>query len=138
MNLEALKAYKDKATTRKGELEALKAKGGKSWTADLQTELSSVTLSLVDVDSVIKDKEGEYKPAPGTEKMVHLSIVRGRRFNPNTGKEESPTYTQMFTYAEWQLFKEAHRGLGYLIMKVLWDPYNEAKAYEYKEPEDKK
>ena len=71
--------------------------------------------------------ESNYTPEPGTEKMVHLSIVHGRRFNPMTGKEESPAYTQMFTFAEWQLFKNAYKGLGYTIMAVLHDPYGDAK-----------
>ena len=136
-SLEEVKAYKKEAQKRKAELEALKAKGGKAWTPALQEELDDVALFLVDVDDAIEEKaastSGEtatkttsYNPAPGTEKMVHLSIVRGRRFNPMTGKEESPAYTQMFTFAEWQLFKKTHKGLGYTIMAALHDPYGDA------------
>ena len=58
--------------------------------------------------------------------MVHVSIERGRRFKPMTGKEESPAYTQMFTFAEWQLFKKTYKGLGYTIMAALHDPYGDA------------
>lgn len=134
LSLDEVKSYKDKALRRKAELEAAKAKGGKAWTSDLQEELDEVALLIVDVDDVIEEKsstlnakaENKYIPKPGTEKMVHLSIVRGRRFDPMTGKEESPAYTQMFTFAEWQLFKKAYKGLGYTIMKVLHDPYGEA------------
>ena len=137
LSLEDVKSYKKKAVERKAELEAAKAKGGKAWTSDLQEELDEVVLFLVDVDDVIEEKaanaSGEtatktpsYNPAPGTEKMVHLSIVRGRRFNPMTGKEESPAYTQMFTFAEWQLFKKTYKGLGYTIMAALHDPYGDA------------
>lgn len=122
-----------KAENRKSELEAAKAKGGKAWTDNLQDELDEVVLFLVDVDDIIEEKssaseesKNAYTPKPGTENMVHLSIVRGRRFNPMTGKEESPAYTQMFTFAEWQLFKKAYKGLGYTIMGVLHDPYGEA------------
>ena len=136
-SLEEVKTYKKEAQKRKAELEALKAKGGKAWTPALQEELDDVALFLVDVDDVIEEKaanaSGEtatktpsYNPAPGTEKMVHLSIVRGRRFNPMTGKEESPAYTQMFTFAEWQLFKKTYKGLGYTIMAALHDPYGDA------------
>lgn len=134
LSLEDVKSYKKKAIERKAELEAAKAKGGKAWTSDLQEELDEVVLFLVDVDDVIEEKssalktqaESGYTPKPGTEKMVHLSIVCGRRFNPMTGKEESPAYTQVFTFAEWQLFKKAYKGLGYTIMAALHDPYGDA------------
>ena len=134
LSLEDVKSYKKKAVERKAELEAAKAKGGKAWTSDLQEELDEVVLFLVDVDDIIEEKQkeatsttkNEYVIKPGTEKMVHLSIVRGRRFNPMTGKEESPAYTQMFTFAEWQLFKKTYKGLGYTIMAALHDPYGDA------------
>lgn len=134
LSLEGVKSYKKKAVERKAELEAAKAKGGKAWTSDLQEELDEVVLFLVDVDDIIEEKQkeatsttkNEYVIKPGTEKMVHLSIVRGRRFNPMTGKEESPVFTQMFTFAEWQLFKKTYKGLGYTIMAALHDPYGDA------------
>lgn len=134
LSLEDVKSYKKKAVERKAELKAAKAKGGKAWTSDLQEELDEVVLFLVDVDDIIEEKQkeatsttkNEYVIKPGTEKMVHLSIVRGRRFNPMTGKEESPAYTQMFTFAEWQLFKKTYKGLGYTIMAALHDPYGDA------------
>lgn len=134
LSLEDVKSYKKKAVECKAELEAAKAKGGKAWTSDLQEELDEVVLFLVDVDDIIEEKQkeatsttkNEYVIKPGTEKMVHLSIVRGRRFNPMTGEEESPAYTQMFTFAEWQLFKKTYKGLGYTIMAALHDPYGDA------------
>ena len=134
LSLEDVKSYKKKAVERKAELEAAKAKGGKAWTSDLQEELDEVVLFLVDVDDVIEEKssalktqaKGGYTPKPGTEKMVHLSLVRGRRFNPLTGKEESKVFTQLFTFAEWQLFKNNFKGLGYTIMAALHDPYGDA------------
>ena len=134
LSLEDVKSYKKKAVERKAELEAAKAKGGKDWTSNLQEELDEVVLFLVDVDDIIEEKQkeatsttkNEYVIKPGTEKMVHLSIVRGRRFNPMTGEEESPAYTQMFTFAEWQLFKKTYKGLGYTIMEALHDPYGDA------------
>lgn len=134
LSLEDVKSYKKKAIEHKAELEAAKAKGGKAWTSDLQEELDEVVLFLVDVDDVIEEKssalktqaESGYTPKPGTEKMVHLSLVRGRRFNPLTGKEESKVFTQLFTFAEWQLFKNNFKGLGYTIMAALHDPYGDA------------
>lgn len=134
LSLEDVKSYKEKAVERKAELGAAKAKGGEAWTSDLQEELDEIVLFLVDVDDIIEEKssasktqaESDYTPKPGTEKMVHLSIVRGRRFNPMTGKEESPAYTQTFTFAEWQLFKKAYKSLGYTIVAALHDPYGDA------------
>lgn len=134
LSLEDVKSYKKKAIERKAELEAAKAKGGKAWTSDLQEELDEVVLFLVDVDDVIEEKssasktqaKSDYTPKPGTEKMVHLSLVRSRRFNPLTGKEESKVFTQLFTFAEWQLFKNNFKGLGYTIMAALHDPYGDA------------
>lgn len=134
LSLEDVKSYKKKAVECKAELEAAKAKGGKAWTSDLQEELDEVVLFLVDVDDVIEEKssasktqaKSDYTPKPGTEKMVHLSLVRGRRFNPLTGKEESKVFTQLFTFAEWQLFKNNFKGLGYTIMAALHDPYGDA------------
>ena len=134
LSLEDVKSYKKKAVERKAELEAAKAKGGKAWTSDLQEELDEVVLFLVDVDDAIEEKQNEatstaenqYVVKPGTEKMVHLSLVRGRRFNSLTGKEESKVFTQLFTFAEWQLFKNNFKGLGYTIMAALHDPYGDA------------
>lgn len=136
-SLDEIKAYKEEALKRKSELESLKAKGDKAWSSELQDELNEVALFLVDVDDIIEektanisekvsDKVPSYVPAPGTEKMVHLSLVRGRRFNPLTGKEESKVFTQMFTFSEWQLFKKNYRGLGYTVMAALHDPYGDA------------
>ena len=137
-SLEEAKNCKDAAVTRKAELEALKAKGGKAWTNELQDELNEVALFLVDVDDAIEEKTAldksevakpSYIPAKGTEKMVHLSIVRGRRFNSNTGKEESIPYVQLFTFSEWQLFQKNFRNLGYSILAVLHDPYGDAAKF---------
>lgn len=133
-SLEEIKTYKNDVVARKAELEAVKAKGGKAWTDKLQDELNDVALFLVDIDDVIEEKEAAktktkkstYVPKAGTEKMVHLSLVRGRRFNPLTGKEESAPFTQLFTFAEWQLFKKNFKGLGFTIMDVLHDPYGDA------------
>lgn len=139
MSLEDVNNYKAEALQRKTELEAAKAKGGKDWSLELQDELNDIALLIVDLEEAIEAKEmeakemeatrDEYVPAKGTEKLVHLSIVHGRRFSETTGKEISKPYVQLFTFAEWQLFKNNFKGLGYSIMSVLHDPYNEAKDY---------
>lgn len=138
-SLEEIKTYKNGAVARKAELEAVKAKGGKAWTTEMQEELDEIALFLVDVEEIIDQKMLEepatpsYVPEPGTEKMVHLSIVHGRRFNSMTGKEISKPFIQKFTFAEWQLFKKNFKGLGYTIMAALHDPYGDAEALVYKE-----
>lgn len=96
---------------------------------------------LLDIEDAIEEKtlggESEdepkgYVPVKGTENMVHLKLVNGRRFSETTGKEISKTYTQIFTYAEWQLFKEHHSRIGIQILGVLYDPFNEAEKYVVK------
>lgn len=127
----------------KAKLEAIQAKQPEKWTIQLQAKLDETIGEIADIDEEIATlaeevanaekpeevahaEESEYTPSNGTEKLVHLSIVRGRRFNPMTGKEESTPYIQMFTYGEFQLFKKNANLLGYLVLKVLHDPYGEA------------
>lgn len=128
MSLQEIQAHKQEVLRRKAELEALKTKGGKAWTDALQDELNDLVVYMVDVDDVVDEKAKNRVPK-GTENMVHLSIVHGHRFNPNTGKEISKPYTQMFTYGEWQLFKAHFHGLGYAIIEVIHDPYGEAEKF---------
>lgn len=139
LSLQEIQEYKAKAEQRKAELEALKVKGGKAWNPGLQDELDDAVLFLVDVEDALEEKKpGEaapgqaYVPKKGTEKLVHLSVVKGLRFNAMTGKEESKPYVQMFTFAEWQLFKKHFTSLGYSIVKVLHDPYGEAEKFVMK------
>lgn len=143
LSLDEIEACKKDAAKTKAELEALKAKGGKAWTEELQEKLNEVTLFMVDIEEAMDEKVasqveeseqmGSYVPQKGTEKMVHLSIVQGRRFNPMSGKEVSAPYIQMFTFPEWQLFKKHFVSLGYSIMSVLHDPYGEAAEFVVKQ-----
>lgn len=136
--VDALKQAHIAAKAHQAGLQKLKSSKDKGWTEAMQEDLDATTLYIVDIEDVLEEKtssatSGEYEPKAGTEKLVHLSIVKGRRFNPMTGKEESKPYTQLFTFAEWQLFKKNFKGLGYSIMKVLYDPYEEAKDFVAKE-----
>lgn len=146
LSLKELKAKQTKAEARKSELETAKAKGGSAWTDALQEELDDQVLYLVDLAEAIEAKKSEptverevasesapevaatnkYMPAPGSEKSIHLLIVRGSRFDRMTGKEISAPFVQIFSYAEWQLFKKNYKSLGYTIKEVLHDPYGEA------------
>ena len=121
--------------TRKSELIALKNAGGESWTKELQDELDELVSSAIDLEDQLEELEKQmaeepagYEVPKGTENMVHLSIVRGRRFNPQTGKEESAAYTQIFSANEFNLFKKSATLLGYSVIKVLHDPTGEAEA----------
>lgn len=107
-------------------------------------ESEKITIMLLDIDEAIDEKmlEGEsenestgYVPAKGTEKMVHLKVVNGRRFSSSTGKEISKPYKQMFTKAEWNVVKKHHRQIGFEIVEVLHDPTGEAHKYVAKKSE---
>lgn len=130
LSLDEIKTYKVKAEERKAELVALKADAKKGITDEQQEELDAIAIFLVDVDDIIEEKMKQataaYNVPKGEEKLVHLSIVKGRRFNPNTGKEESQPVIQKFTYGEFAVFKNNCQLLGYTVVKVLHDPYNEA------------
>lgn len=126
---------KERAVTRKSELIALKNAGDKSWTKELQDELDELVSNVIDIDDQLEELKKQiaeeptgYEVPKGTENMVHLSIVRGRRFNPQTGKEESMAYTQVFSINEFNLFKKSATLLGYSVIKVLHDPTGEAEA----------
>ena len=139
-----MKVVKEQLEKRKATLEAAKAKGGEGWTPKLQEELNDLAVTLVDVQEIYDAKvethkdpeeatptkitESKYVPEPGTEKSVHVKLIKGRRYNANTGKEVSKPYIQVFTFGEWQLFKKNFKSLGYIITEVLHDPYNDAAA----------
>lgn len=103
-----------------------------------EEESAKITVMLLDLEDAIEEKmlEGEsedepkgYVPAKGTEKMVHLKIVNGRRYSSATGKEISKPYKQMFTLSEWNVVKKHHRQIGFEIVEVLHDPTGEAQQY---------
>ena len=132
-SLQEIQEFKSAAEKRQLELNQLKAKGGKDWTIDLQDELNEVTLFLVDVEELIEEKakepvtSTEYTPKKGTEKLVHARISKGRRFDPSTGEEITKPYVQMFTYGEWKLFQQNHKSIGFVVLEVLHNPYDEVK-----------
>ena len=138
-----MKVVKEQLEKRKATLEAAKAKGGEGWTAKLQEELDNLVLALVDVEEIYEEKvettrtqpknqapaqEGKYVPAKGTEKSVHVKLIKARRYSSMTGEELSKPYVQIFTFGEWQLFKKNFKSLGYTITEALHDPYGDAAA----------
>lgn len=113
-----------------------------------QEEADKIAVLLLDLEEAIEEKmlEGEpeskledapkgYTPAKGTEKMVHLKVVNGRRFDSSTGAEISKPHKQMFTRSEWNVFKKHHKQIGFEIVEVLHDPTNEAQNYVAKKSE---
>lgn len=99
----------------------------------MQVKLDEIIGEIADIEEEIvagvtgkEEKKAEYVPEEGTEKLVHLRIVHGRRFNSMTGKEESTPYLQMFTYGEFMLFKKNASLLGYSVVEVMHDPYGQA------------
>lgn len=111
----------------------IKTEAPDKFTKKQQARLDEVAELIIDLEEQIElaaDEATEapadgYRPEPGTEHLVHLSIVRGRRFDENTGKELSTPYTQRFTYAEYLNFKKNASMIGYTIIKELWNPYKD-------------
>lgn len=145
--LDQLKQSKAEKEKRIEELKKLKAAGGAGWNTTLQKELEKLVIEVADLDESIAaggveetteaatktTKTVNYVVPAGSENSVHLMIVQGDRFSPKTGKEIRKAHAQVFTYSEWQNFKKYFKGLGYSIIQVLHDPYNEAQEFVEKE-----
>ena len=123
--LQELKAQQE----RKLKLLQIKEQAKDKWNDKLQDELDTTVEEIVDLKEAIENAKDAYEVPKGTEKHIHLMIIRGRRFNPSTGVEESEPYKQIFSRSEWELFKKNAALLGYTIIEVLHDPYNEAVNY---------
>ncbi len=104
----------------------------KVWNDSKQARLDELVVLAVDLEELISSKEAEAKveaeakeeiPA-NVKHLAHLVICKGRRFNPNTGKEETKPYTQTFTASELRIFLAHYKVLGYQILKVLHNPTN--------------
>lgn len=141
MNPQQLQQAKEKQLDNKKRLEALKTKAGASWSADSQVELDNCINNIEYINEQIdeynkseadKSESTAYVVKKGTEKMVHLELVHGKKFDPMTGKLISSPFVQMFTYSEWSLFKNNFKSLGYTIIKILHNPYEDASDLVYK------
>ena len=70
-----------------------------------------------------QQKPHAYVPPKGEENVAVLSLTRGRRFNPDTGKREAPVFTQKFSANEYRLFMAHYKSLGYTIEEVIYNPF---------------
>jgi hypothetical protein len=143
LSKEELTEEVSRVKTRKEALENLKSKSSKSWNQGLQDELTEIddyviqletllqedSAVVTDTDTDTEEVSGQEEQEEYNDKLIRLRIVKGRRFNPNTGEEESFPYKQTFTYSEWRLFKTNFSRLGFSIVDVISDPYGEAKDF---------
>ena len=98
-----------------------------------QAELEDLAVYLVAVGKLVKRptttekpeqaKPHAYVPPKGEENIAVLSLTKGRRFNPDTGKREAPVFTQKFNANEYRLFMEHYKSLGYTIEEVIYNPF---------------
>jgi hypothetical protein len=143
--LEQTKSKKEALLSRKAEIDAIREKGGKSWTDELQKELETVTANITELELAevglteaiakmeaaiaenanLTAEEGYVCPK-GKEKLVHLLLQEGKKYSSTTGKMIAGPFVQYFTRSEFQLFKLSYKNLGYSVLKVLYDPYGEA------------
>lgn len=133
---EELAAHQKELMVRKAEL--LQKKKDGAIADEEQVELEDLAVYLVAVGKLIKKptttekpeqqkpeqaKPHAYIPPKGEENIAVLSLAKGRRFNPDTGKREAPVFTQKFNASEYRLFMEHYKSLGYTIEEVIYNPF---------------
>lgn len=138
---EELAAHQKELMVRKAEL--LQKKKDGAIADEEQAELEDLAVYLVAVGKLIKKptttekpeqakpeqpepeqaKPRTYVPLKGEENIAVLSLTKGRRFNPDTGKREAPVFTQKFNASEYRLFMEHYKSLGYTIEEVIYNPF---------------
>ena len=132
---EELAAHQKELMVRKAEL--LQKKKDGVIADEEQVELEDLAVYLVAVGKLVKKPEQTkpeqakpeqakpraYVPPKGEENVAVLSLTKGRRFNPDTGKREAPVFTQKFNASEYRLFMEHYKSLGYTIEEVIYNPF---------------
>ena len=139
---EELAVHQKELMVRKAEL--LQKKKDGVIADEEQTELNDLAVYLVAVDKLTKKAEkpaapaekpaapakpaekpatASYVPPKGEENIAVLSLTKGRRFNPDTGKREAPVFTQKFNASEYRLFMAHYKSLGYTIEEVVYNPF---------------
>lgn len=132
---EELAAHQKELMVRKAEL--LQKKKDGVIADEEQAELEELAVYLVAVSKLAKKPEQAkpeqqkpeqakphaYIPPKGEENVAVLSLTKGRRFNPDTGKREAPVFTQKFSANEYRLFMAHYKSLGYTIEEVIYNPF---------------
>lgn len=132
---EELAAHQKELMVRKAEL--LQKKKDGAIADEEQAELEELAVYLVAVGKLAKKPEQPkpeqakpeqakphaYVPPKGEENVAVLSLTKGRRFNPDTGKREAPVFTQKFSANEYRLFMAHYKSLGYTIEEVIYNPF---------------
>lgn len=137
---EELAAHQKELMVRKAEL--LQKKKDGVIADEEQAELEELAVYLVAVGKLAKKPEQQkseqakpeqqkpeqakphaYIPPKGEENVAVLSLTKGRRFNPDTGKREAPVFTQKFSANEYRLFMAHYKSLGYTIEEVIYNPF---------------
>ena len=137
---EELAAHQKELMVRKAEL--LQKKKDGVIADEEQAELEELAVYLVAVGKLAKKPEQPkpeqakpeqqkpeqakphaYVPPKGEENVAVLSLTKGRRFNPDTGKREAPVFTQKFSANEYRLFMAHYKSLGYTIEEVIYNPF---------------
>ena len=125
----SLQSQKEQLLANKAKLETIKSQQPDKWTNQMQVKLDEIIGEIADIDESTNAEnptEGAetsgYKPEEGTENLFHVEVVRGHRYNPHTGKEESRPYVQLFTKSEFEVFEKHAKNLGYEIIKILYKP----------------
>lgn len=88
------------------------------WNDKFQSELENIEARIAEFEP---EKE-KYVPPRGTKRLVHARVLRGHRYNPNTGKPLNEPYIQMFSKNEFRVFQESAERLGYQILEILYQP----------------
>lgn len=121
---------------RQAEIQEIQLNNPKAFGPELKAEydnntkeLKSLKSRLSIVEEALKQNAVAAKPAatavPGE---VQVRVVYGNRYSARTGKEINHPTVRSFSFGEWQLFKQAHKLLGYVITEVINDPYGDAAA----------
>ena len=132
---EELAAHQKELMVRKAEL--LQKKKDGVIADEEQAELEDLAIYLIAVGKLVKmpeqakpeqqkpeqAKSHAYVPLKGEENVAVLSLTKGRRFNPDTGKREAPVFTQKFSASEYRLFMAHYKSLGYTIEEVIYNPF---------------
>ena len=123
-------------SSEKEQLLQAKKADEKAFTKEQQARLSKVAEDIIDLEEQIElapadeapktATTAEYEVPKGTEKLVHIKLSTGNRYDPKTGKEINKPVPQTFNYGEWQLFKKNYKLLGYTIVEVMNDPFKDA------------